>query len=487
MTSKNWPFWILAISIFIGLIVPVLIQDGMFMDGQQYAIVAKNLSDGLGSFWFPYLSQTWFKAGSPFFMEHPPLIYGIQSLFFTALGSSIYVERFYSFCTAVISAWIIVVIWRTINSNNVELKKIAWLPIVLWIIIPVCFWSYQNDMNENTMGIFTLLSIWFSIKGNIDMKASSIWIIFSGLAIFLASFSKGVPGLFPIAVPFLFWISTRNISFKKVFIQTFILVLVPVVIYSLLMLNEEASKSLSFYFNERLIQRVNDEPTVNSRFFILGRLFSELIPVIVLTASFLVIFKLKRVQLAPDKRFVQYAVFFFLIGLSGSLPLLITTVQRGFYFVPSLPFFAISFSLLIANGINELLIRWDERGSSFKMFKIMSLISLIIVISFSYSKLGSASRDKDELHDIYFIGKVVPPNTIIRIDQSLQNEWSTQFYLLRKFNISSDASDVERTYYLRNKNMSESDNYGYRNLNLNTKKFDLFILNNEANNTLYNY
>ena len=50
---KHLPFRIFTLAIFIVLIVPLLVQDGMFMDGVLYAAVAKNQAEGFGSFWQP--------------------------------------------------------------------------------------------------------------------------------------------------------------------------------------------------------------------------------------------------------------------------------------------------------------------------------------------------------------------------------------------------------------------------------------------------
>ncbi len=84
--DSQFPFWILTISIFIISVLPSLIQDGMFIDGVQYAAVSKNWANGLGTFWVPYLSQNWYQnfhaMGSNVFLENPPLVYAIQGLFF---------------------------------------------------------------------------------------------------------------------------------------------------------------------------------------------------------------------------------------------------------------------------------------------------------------------------------------------------------------------------------------------------------------------
>ena len=85
MNYKHLPFWIATLALFIGLIVSVLIQDGMFMDGMLYTNVAKNLGNGIGTFWNPISSETWMADGRATFHEHPPLVFGIQSVFFLCI------------------------------------------------------------------------------------------------------------------------------------------------------------------------------------------------------------------------------------------------------------------------------------------------------------------------------------------------------------------------------------------------------------------
>jgi len=130
LNKPQLPFWIFTASIFIILICPTLFQDGMFMDGIQYACVAKNLANGTGSFWHPFLSETWWKAGSNYFMEHPPLIYGIQAQFFKLLGNSLYTERIYSLITGLLTAIMIVklpliILFLIQSTKNIHVKTHA--------------------------------------------------------------------------------------------------------------------------------------------------------------------------------------------------------------------------------------------------------------------------------------------------------------------------------------------------------------------------
>ena len=138
-----------------GFINPALFSDGMFMDGLLYSAISKNLSNNIGSFWDLHLTETLF----PHFHEHPPLAFGIQSLFFDVLGENLYTERFYSLLTFFITGLIIVLIWKKITKKDYH--SIAWLPLLFWITIPIVTWSAANNMLENTMMIFTSLSVLF--------------------------------------------------------------------------------------------------------------------------------------------------------------------------------------------------------------------------------------------------------------------------------------------------------------------------------------
>ncbi len=480
MNKQNLPFWLFTIFIIIIQILPTLIQNGMFMDGLQYACVAKNLANGLGSFWHPYICSTWWKNGSNFFLEHPPLVFGIQSLFFKALGNGIYVERLYSLCTAVITAFLIFLIWKTIFENDSETKNLAWLSVLFWIIMPVCFWSYRNNLQENTMGIFTTLSVYFIIKAlKKEIKSTFyifIFLLLSGISIFLASFSKGVPGLFPIVTVFLIWLIYKNFSFHKMILYSAFLIFIPVVIYSLLLLNHDAYDSLIFYFKHRLLYRINEEPTVTSRFYIILRLLIELIPAIVIGVILQIYLKITKTSYAKlNSKYKKHILFFFLLGLSGSLPLSATLVQRTFYLVPSLPYFAIGLAILCLGMIKKLIGLIDFEKKSFKKFKIFSIMLVSGGILYSGVQFGKAGRDIDTLNDVYLIGSIVPKESTINIESSIYKEWSFQFYLIRHFNISLDPSNNKiQQYFIKRKESKTILSENYRKIKLMTKKYDLF-------------
>jgi 4-amino-4-deoxy-L-arabinose transferase-like glycosyltransferase len=472
LLRKNYPFWLFTFGILILLTVPKLIQDGMFLDGMLYTSVSHNLGNGIGSFWFPQFSPSYFYSGSQYFLEHPPLVFGIQSLFFRLLGDSMYVERFYTFLAMSISAFLVNVLWRSIYKSDEAMKKLSWLPVLLWITIPSCSWSYSNNMMENTLGIFTLAAVILIYKALESRSNNTALLILSGVFVFLATMSKGVPGFFPVALPFLYWIIFRKKSFLMVIPQTMLILFVPAVLYFILFNFPQSQESLSFYVTKRLLGRINENPTVGNRFYILKRLFLELIPQILLAILIILWTKLKKggIPLASN---TSRSALLFSIGLAASVPLMATMVQRGFYLVPSFPYFAIGFSILIAPVVLEFKEGIIASARKFRIFWILSIGILVFAVSLSIMQKGKSVRDKEMLHDVHTIGDAIPNKSALTIDQDIASNYVLECYFIRYYNISL-YNDVPKEYLMIKKTTKPPNPTDFDKLNLETKIYDVY-------------
>lgn len=471
LNSKQTPFWLIAFGTLIGLTLPKLIQDGMFMDAMLYTSVSHNLSQGIGTFWFPQFSVLGVSQ-LPAFHEQPPLVFGIQALFFKLFGDSMYVERLYTFVTMCITAILINKLWKDIFKNNIRLTKIGWLPIILWITIPICYWSFENNMLENTMGIFVLSAAILIYQSLQSEKIRIIKLIIAGIFIFMATLSKGFPGFFPIIIPLLYWIIFKKHSFTKALLQSIIIISVPFIAYFILFRIPESSESLSAYIFKRVLQRINNDHFVGNRFYILLRLFAELIPQMLFVGIIFSIVKIKKMKTKMNKN-IKAWVFFLLIGLSASAPLMLTLVQKGFYFVPALPFFALGLAVLISPVIANLIDLININGIKFKIFFSTTAILLAVVISFSIMQKGKYSRHKELLHDVYLIGKVVPGHTSVSVPRDIWNNWDMQCYLIRYFNISL-IPDYKNNYCIIDNTIKEDTLVNYTKVDIPTIQYDLY-------------
>ena len=106
--SKDYPLYLIVTGIFLIIISPGLLSEGMFMDGIVYSTISKNLASGIGSFWNPHFTSTCF----PVFHDHPPLAFWIQSVFYKLFGESLLIEKFYSLFTYIIVGYNILRIWK---------------------------------------------------------------------------------------------------------------------------------------------------------------------------------------------------------------------------------------------------------------------------------------------------------------------------------------------------------------------------------------
>ena len=90
-----------------------LLRLGIHGDGVEYASVARNMADGVGTFWKPYLDDTI----HPVFHEHPPLVFWIQSHFFKLFGDGPYLEAFYGLWVGLVILACMAWFWRRVRQD----------------------------------------------------------------------------------------------------------------------------------------------------------------------------------------------------------------------------------------------------------------------------------------------------------------------------------------------------------------------------------
>jgi hypothetical protein len=457
---------LVVVAVAIIIVVPDLLKQGMFMDGQQYACVSKNLANNKGSFWKPILSETWQIQEKKEFLEHPPLFYFLESFAFKLFGEIYLTEKLFSLFTFILHLLLIYLLYK--ENVGTDFKKNTWIVIFCWSIIPIVSWVFQNNMIEELLSVFTLLSVYFSIKAIHLNKHALIYILFSGLFIFFASLTKGLPGFFPILVPFLCFFILKKPSLEKTIFYSFILVLIPTLIYTAIFLfNQEAKDSLMFYFKNRLLHRVSNQPSTDYRLFTLVGLLQELLPLFILLSIILVINKFKKTSILFNSENKKTIIFFTLIGVSASFPLMLTMVQNKFYFFPALPYFAIAFGLIIHVYIKQLLLNNRVEKSKLFIFFIGCGMLLFSVV-YSIKQINKFSRDEKIINDVNSIIESVGKNKIIGVEKDIYYRWNFQFYLLRFGDISIEHTEKKHNHFLSYKSTIKQDtNYFQSNLQLN--------------------
>lgn len=479
LSNKQLPWQILTAAIFSILVLPELFKVNMFMDGVLYATVSKNLALGIGTFWQP-IYNAFGIGGSPYFLEHPPLVFGIQSLAFKVLGSGFATERIYSLIISFLTILLIIKTWNELTVNSSKLKPINWLPVMLWIVMPVSSWAIINNVHEGTMGVFTLASILFLLKSNKHNGTKGFFLAtLAGIMLFLASFSKGVPGLFPIATPAILWLFIGQITLRKAIWQTALLLAIPITIYSLLLLNPVANESLSFYLEHRLLGRISSSPTATNRFYTMQTLIAEIAVPFAIALIVFIVAKIKKSSTKPHKTTRTRILAMLLIGLSASLPLMATMVQKRFYFAAALPYFGIAFALWAAPYVAQFIEK--SKTSSVKYQIGLTITASLLLLSLVYSGIqyGQKGKHENRLNDIEKISQFVPDNSIINMGNKLRNDWGLQCYTCRYHNISLRLSKKKHYHFLLTlKNELPDEPENYTKIDAKTTLFSLYRYTN---------
>lgn len=460
--KNNVPFYIIVLGLFLGVCAPSLWSDGMFMDGLYYATISRNLSEGLGSFWQLYFTE----ISYPIFYEHPPLAIGLQSIFFQIFGDSIYVERFYSLSTFIITGVIIHLIWKKISTK--ELKDLSWIPLFFWIMIPLNSWACSNNMLENTMNIFVSLSVLFSLKSLDHCRVKNI--LFAGICLSLAFLSKGFVGLFPLSIFFWQFLVFKEMKIKEMLSRTALLLFFAFMPFVILYIFQPiAIDSLSYYIYKQVYGSIQNIPSlekftpVESRFFIVKKLIMEfLLPLLLCLIAF---FFRKKKSVKINKNARNWILFFVLLGLAGVVPIMISIKQSGFYILTTFPLFCIACGLFVSPLFTKLSI------NKFKLY-LLSIIILMSSIALSVKQIGVIGRNKEMLEDIHAILTIVPNNSMISIDKQMGRHHSLIAYFARYANVSLNKKEKLK-YHISYESINGGVK-GYTLVNLDSRMIFLY-------------
>jgi 4-amino-4-deoxy-L-arabinose transferase-like glycosyltransferase len=338
-------FRALAAAVCLALILPRIAQAGMFVDGVTYAVLARNLAQGTGTFWAPSFSTTVY----PVFHEQPPLGFALESLAFRVLGDHLYVERLFSIFVFALTALLIVALWRRVLPREHD-----WLPLFFWVLPSTVTWAAINNMLEGTQALFTTSAVLLLVRAMMAIRTRDA-VVAAGCAaaaVAAAVLTKGPVGLFPLAVPPLALLLTRRDrrcftarprgrAYSRLALVWITLLVVTMLLAAAILAIPEARHALSEFARTHVVPALQGERGLPRRSFDIARHFTlGIIARMGALAALLWLIR-PRGRDVPGVRW-DVAVFFFSTGLVASLPLLASPVLAGHYFIPSVPFFALS-------------------------------------------------------------------------------------------------------------------------------------------------
>lgn len=438
--------WAIAALLFL----PLLFTKGMFYDGLSYASIARNMNDGVGTFWIPSYTPSIF----PEFYKHPPFSFGLHRIFYHLFGDQPWVDRIYPYTMYGLSVLMLRRIWVLF----VPAGHRAWIPQLLWTLTPTVIWVHRNNMLEAPLAAAVLCVVWLLFEGT--MKKNYIWSLLAGIVFFFSLGIKGPVSLFPLmTLPIM---ATLYPERRRAALYSMIIMIVVFsAIFAYFYVNQPAYENFfSSYLTKGLLPIL-----FGNQEYVGGTLKSiiEILKQLALPILVTIIFRMRKKEAYTLQR---GSVFFFLLALCGTLPFLLMDRQQHYYFMPSMAFWMMGFAIHLAQHEYP----WSiQRKKWVKVLSLSNLCSWVMAIGLSIYFSKSPSRDKHIIHGLEAIDNSYKP-IAIKVDDLSENwrlaaiaERYTDYYFTENdavYYISNMPGEVAGYEFVEN--YAQTDIYLYK-------------------------
>ncbi len=430
-----------------GFLLPNLFTHGIFGDGLIYAVVSRNLAASQGSWWQLFYSEQLFNP----FVEHPPLMFWLESCWFRLLGDHHWTEKSFSLLLGIVMVFSLRHFWQKLADVH-QWKESWWFPVLLWILVPTIHWAYPNNMLENLLVLFTSWAIWLGYQSNGLKSAFGL-----GWLVFFAFMTKGVVGLFPLAVYGIRQLVFKNIGWSKTISWSFFALAGFFLPFALSLLISAARENWQLYFEVQLFATLQGERAVQdhivglSRFYLIGRLFTELFNPLLISGLLLLAAKAWRQTYHFHADTKRHSYFFLLVALSATLPLLISPKQHSFYLIPAIPWFVFALGLYVAPLIRKRLDSWPQNHWAYKITYGVFMLLFVTAFVLTILRAERYSRDEILLREIPRLATELDFAEGVSISQPLLRHHSLHGYLQRYHKLNLNMEDTTAAYWITEK------------------------------------
>jgi hypothetical protein len=169
------------------------------------------------------------------------------------------------------------------------------------------------------------------------------------------------------------------------------------------------------------------------------------------------VFYKKWIFPASDEK--KHIVFFLLIAISASLPVMVSPKQLGFYLVPSLSFFALSLAGFSGAAVKFLLEKVNLFSKKYRIVWYSVVIITIMLFSGSLFLIDGYSRDQKLIEDVKTAGEIIGRGKIVSICPGMFENWVTHAYFARYRNISLIPGGEDHEYFLTDNSCNPGSGY----------------------------
>lgn len=415
--------WALVGALIVALIIPWLFQRGMFWDGVIFATIARNMTVGVGDAWHPVVTRTFMAH----FHEHPPLAFWLQVILFQVLGDQLWVERLYGLLTAAATLPILIATWRWLLRDNPQSASAGWLGLALWA--PWGAWSYRHNMLENTMGIFTALAVYASLRALDSARRFAPWSVLAGLSILAALLSKGPVGLFPAVKPLVGWLTLRRATVRRALVVELGLLIALGAGCAAASASQASRDYLLGYWQEQFLASLSGErEKAWTHFNILLWLLGELRMPVGVAACLILLSRRLSGRWLRDVGLAGPKWFCIVTAMSASLPISLSPKQAGHYATPSWPFYTFAVALWCLPAVLDLLHRasWLADPRPQRVLRTLAAATVVAAAVVSAARYGRCGRDREVIAAADQVAASIAADAILTVEPTSWNRLSPQ-------------------------------------------------------------
>ncbi len=432
-------FWILTLAIASALLVYLFISPDLAdSDGIVYAAIARNIAEGVGSFWQPEFT----KYHLSHFYDHPALGFGILSWFYRLLGDHGYVEKIYSAVITLLNALIMYAIAKRIVPALRWYS--SWFLYLLWLLLPINIWYFASNMLEPVAGMFGLLAIYcLLVSYQLAYRGLRLWLclLIAALATTIGLYVNGILVLYVCMTEWCLFLAFRHLSFSRSLMRWSLFMLLIIVCFVSF---TPAHHNFIMYLKKQLIPALS------------GRRFNDLyagwyrlnIVILSVRGAWILLFASLGLwfyfRMKATARMKQDATFLILMLYFSLFPLVISEKQTMHYAIHTNYFYTLLAFVCLASGIFERVEGIQINKWRFKCFAIaMTLLLVIVLATDTYlSRQYNISDSHSYREQAVKIANQVGYGSTIGVVEFLVNPTTIESYLQRyaKINLQHQSS-----------------------------------------------
>ena len=430
------PAVLFLIGAFAAITIPRMAQKGMFIDGITYAVLSRNLAFGEGSFWTPFYTSGVY----PQFHEQPPLGFALQAAAFAIVGDHIAVERVYSLGMGILTALLMVGIWR----RTVADRALEWLPIVFWLLPSTVTWAIVNNMLENTQAVLTTAAVLATVRSVQADRFALAWAAAAGLSIVAAVLVKGPTGFFPVAAPVLLALLQPRARRAALRSAAGTMTAVLALCAGILALDGPRA-ALTAYWKQHVFAALSGERggsriagALSLGRHLAGGIFLRLGGMLGLLVLVTGLGGFTRAKQTGDRW--RWAGIFLLLALAGSVPVVLSTKIAGHYLVPSIPFYALAAATLALPLVEPLYRRYGDRDWVSRAMSVAGIVLLAAALALPFLPVRIEPRDVQWIAEFESVGPLLPRGTTVASCDAVSEDWGLHAYMQRFYRVSVDTT-----------------------------------------------